>query len=119
MRTALFAFLAFTGEFLTPPLFAASVVASLISVPLPVRMDWTIPISLFAGYGLGSLLLALAGLSGVGVSGGALVGRSLRGALFLSHWLVVVPVALVRIAIGPQTTTFRKTPRMGHASADR
>jgi len=112
-------FLAFTGEFLIPPLFAASVVASLITIPLPVRMDWTIPISLFAGYGLGSLLLALAGLSGVGVSGGALVGRSLRGALFLSHWLVVVPTALVRIAIGPQTTTFRKTPRMGHASTDR
>jgi len=112
-------FLAFTGEFLIPPLFAASVVASLISIPLPVRMDWTIPISLFAGYGLGSLLLALAGLSGVGVSGGALVGRSLRGALFLSHWLVVVPAALVRIAIGPQTSTFRKTPRMGHLSTDR
>jgi 1,2-diacylglycerol 3-beta-glucosyltransferase len=112
-------FLAFTGEFLIPPLFAASVVASLISIPLPVRMDWTIPISLFAGYGLGSLLLALAGLAGVGVGGTELVGRSLRGALFLSHWLVVVPAALVRIAIGPQTTTFRKTPRMGHASVDR
>jgi hypothetical protein len=95
------------------------VVASLITIPLPIRMDWTIPISLFAGYGLGSLLLALAGLSGVGVSGGVLLGRSLRGALFLSHWLVVVPAALVRIAIGPETTTFRKTPRMGHASTDR
>jgi len=112
-------FLAFTGEFLIPPLFAASVIASLITIPLPIRMDWTIPISLFAGYGLGSFLLALAGLSGVGVSGTELIGRSLRGALFLSHWLVVVPTALVRIAIGPQTTTFRQTPRMGRASTDR
>ena len=112
-------FLAFTGEFLIPPLFAASIIASLITIPLPIRMDWTIPISLFAGYGLGSFVLALAGLAGVGVRGGALLGRSLRGALFLSHWLVVVPTALVRIAIGPETTTFRKTPRMGHASADR
>ena len=112
-------FLAFTGEFLIPPLFAASVVASLITIPLPIRMDWTIPLSLFAGYGLGSLFLALAGLSGIGVTGSALAGRSLRGALFLSHWLVVVPAALVRIAIGPQTTTFRKTPRVGHASTDR
>lgn len=112
-------FLAFTGEFLIPPLFAASMLASLITIPLPVRMDWTIPVSLFAGYGLGSLLLALAGLAGVGIRGTELVGRSIRGALFLSHWLVVVPAALVRIAIGPETTTFRKTPRMGHASLDR
>ena len=112
-------FLAFTGEFLIPPIFVASIVASLITIPLPIRMDWTIPISLFAGYGLGSFLLALAGLSGVGVRGSALLGRSLRGALFLSHWLVVVPAALVRIALGPETTTFRKTPRMGHAAADR
>ncbi len=112
-------FLAFTGEFLIPPLFAASVVASLITIPLPIRMDWTIPISLFAGYGLGSLLLAIAGMAGVGIGGLSLIGRSLRGALFLAHWLVVVPAALVRIAIGPQTSTFRKTPRMGHASLDR
>ena len=112
-------FLAFTGEFLIPPIFVASIVASLITIPLPIRMDWTIPISLFAGYGLGSFLLALAGLSGIGVRGSALLGRSVRGALFLSHWLAVVPAALVRIALGPETTTFRKTPRMGHATADR
>jgi 1,2-diacylglycerol 3-beta-glucosyltransferase len=112
-------FLAFTAEFLIPPLFAASVVASLITIPLPIRMDWTIPVSLFAGYGLGSLLLAIAGLAAAGVRGPSLAGRSVRGALFLSHWLVVVPAALVRIAIGPQTITFRKTPRMGHASLDR
>ena len=112
-------FLAFTGEFLIPPIFATSIVASLITIPLPIRMDWTIPISLFAAYGLGSFLLALAGLSGMGIRGTSLLGRSLRGALFLSHWLVVVPAALLRIAVGPETTTFRKTPRMGHASAGR
>lgn len=110
-------FLAFTGEFLIPPLFATSVVASLITVALPVRMDWTVPLSLFAGYGLGSFLLALAGLAGVGVRGAPLVGRSARGALFLSHWLVVVPVVLAWIAVGPATTTFRKTPRSGRPTA--
>jgi 1,2-diacylglycerol 3-beta-glucosyltransferase len=110
-------FLAFTGEFLIPPLFAASIVASLITVPLPVRMDWTVPISLFIGYGLGSFLLALAGLAGVGVRGLSLLGRAVRGGLFLSHWLVVVPVVLLQIAVGPATTTFRKTPRIGHATA--
>jgi 1,2-diacylglycerol 3-beta-glucosyltransferase len=107
-------FLAFAGEFVIPPLFAASVVASLLTVPLPVRMDWTVPVSLFAGYGLGSLLLALAGLAGTGVGGLALVGRSLRGALFLSHWLVVVPAALAWIAVGPSSMAFRQTARVGH-----
>ena len=47
----------------------------------------------------------------VGVRGLALIGRALRGALFLSHWLVVVPVALVRIAVGPEPTGFVQTPR--------
>jgi len=106
-------FLAFAGEFVIPPLFAASVIASLLTVPLPVRSDWTVPISLFAGYGLGSFLLGLAGLAGTGTRGLALVGRSLRGALFLSHWLVVVPAALAWIAIGPAETRFRQTPRIG------
>jgi 1,2-diacylglycerol 3-beta-glucosyltransferase len=107
-------FVAFTGEFLIPPLFAASIVASLITIPLPVGMDWTVPISLFIGYGLGSFLLALAGLAGIGERGLPLLGRAMRGGLFLSHWLVVVPVVLLQIAVGPPTTTFRKTPRIGH-----
>jgi 1,2-diacylglycerol 3-beta-glucosyltransferase len=106
-------FLAFTGEFVIPPLFAASVVASLITVPLPIRMDWTVPASLFVGYGAGSLFFAFAGLAGTGVRGWALAGRAVRGALFLSHWLLVVPVVLVRIALGPATPRFRKTPRLG------
>ena len=110
-------FLAFTGEFLIPPLFATSVVASIVTVVLPVPVDWTVPVSLFAGYGLGSFLLALAGLAGVGVTGAPLLGRSVRGALFLSHWLVVVPVVLVMIAVGPPTTGFRKTPRVGRPAS--
>lgn len=106
-------FLAFAGEFVIPPLFATSVVASVLTVPLAVRSDWTVPISLFAGYGLGSFLLALAGLAGTGTRGPVLFGRSLRGALFLSHWLVVVPAALAWIAIGPAEMRFRQTPRIG------
>ena len=109
-------FLAFTGEFVIPPLFAASVVASLLTIPLPLRMDWTVPISLFIGYGSGSFLLALAGLAGVGVRGPALVGRSLRGALFLSHWLLVVPAALAWIAVGPSRGVWRPTRRIGGRS---
>jgi hypothetical protein len=63
------------------------------------------------GYGLGVFVLALAALHADGRRGLALVGGSLRGSLFLSHWLLVVPFALVRIAVGPGTVTFTKTPR--------
>ena len=55
-------FLAFTGEFLIPPLFVATIVASLVTIPLPRPADWTVPVSLFVGYGLGVFLLALGGL---------------------------------------------------------
>jgi hypothetical protein len=46
------------------------------------------------------------------VRGWALAGHSTRGALFLSHWLFVVPAALMRIAIGPRSATFVQTPRI-------
>jgi 1,2-diacylglycerol 3-beta-glucosyltransferase len=104
-------FAAFAAEFVLPPLFATTIIASLLTIVLPGPADWTVPASLFAGYGLGVFLLALGGLSAVGVRGPALVGRALRGALFLSHWLVVVPVALARIAVGPEPTGFVQTPR--------
>jgi hypothetical protein len=106
-------FLAFTGEFLVPPLFAASIAASLLSIPLPQPADWTVPASLVASYGIGVLLLALGGLSASGVRGWRMLTDAVRGALFLSHWLVVVPVALVRIAAGPEPAGFRQTPRFG------
>ena len=104
-------FAAFAAEFVLPPLFATTIIASLLTLVMPGPADWTVPASLFAGYGLGVFLLALGGLSAVGVRGPALVGRALRGALFLSHWLVVVPVALARIAVGPERTGFVQTPR--------
>ncbi|HSJ00023.1 MAG TPA: glycosyltransferase, partial [Patescibacteria group bacterium] len=104
-------FAAFAAEFVLPPLFATTIIASLLTILLPGPADWTVPASLFAGYGLGVFLLALGGLSAIGVRGPALVGRALRGALFLSHWLVVVPVALVRIAVGPEPGGFVQTPR--------
>ena len=75
------------------------------------------PASLFAGYGLGIFILAIAGLWASGVRGVPLVGRALRGALFLSHWLLVVPVALVRIVFGPGAGGFDQTPRF--TGADR
>jgi 1,2-diacylglycerol 3-beta-glucosyltransferase len=104
-------FLAFTGEFLVPPLFVATIIASLATIPLPRPADWTVPISLFIGYGLGVFVLALAGLRASGVRGLPLLGRATRGALFLSHWLLVVPVALVRIAFAPRPAGFTQTPR--------
>jgi 1,2-diacylglycerol 3-beta-glucosyltransferase len=104
-------FLAFIGEFVIPPLFVITVVVALLNVSFSGPADWTVPISLFIAYGLGTFLLALAGLAADGVRGATLLGRSLRGSLFLSHWLLVVPVALGLIAFGPRTTTFAKTDR--------
>jgi hypothetical protein len=40
-----------------------------------------------------------------------MVLRAAGGALFLSHWLLVVPTALLRIAFGPERGTFVQTPR--------
>lgn len=108
-------FIAFTAEFLVPPLFVGSTIASLITIPLPRAADWTVPVSLFIGYGIGTFLLALVGLAAVGRRGPALVASAVRGALFLSHWLVVVPAALIKIAIGPESSTFVKTRRAGRS----
>jgi 1,2-diacylglycerol 3-beta-glucosyltransferase len=104
-------FLAFAGEFLVPPLFAATILASLITIPLPRPADWTVPASLFASYGIGVFVLALGGLSASGERGLRLLGRATRGGLFLSHWLLVVPVALLRIAFGPEPGGFVQTRR--------
>jgi 1,2-diacylglycerol 3-beta-glucosyltransferase len=109
-------FLAFCGEFVVAPLFVAAIVASLATALLTRTPDWTVPASLFVVYGAGSLLLATAGLAGSGVRGWALAGHSTRGALFLSHWLFVVPAALLRIAVGPRTATFVQTRRIEHRS---
>lgn len=104
-------FAAFAAEFVLPPLFATTIIASLVTIALPRPADWTVPASLFAGYGLGVFILALGGLWAVGERGRPLGARALRGALFLSHWLLVVPVALVRIAFGPEPRGFVQTPR--------
>ncbi|MEO8638312.1 MAG: glycosyltransferase family 2 protein [Chloroflexota bacterium] len=109
-----FDFLAFTGEFVIPPLFVTTIVASLLTIPLPRPADWTVPASLFLGYGIGSFLLALGGLAGHGERGPHLIGRAGRGSLFLSHWLLVVPAALLRIAAGRPATSFVQTRRGGH-----
>ncbi len=109
-------FLAFTAEFVIPPIFTAAILASLATIPLPGPSDWTVPASLFLGYGTGTFLLAVAGLAAKGVRGWTLVGRAARGSLFLSHWLLVVSAALLRIAVAPRTTTFAQTSRLGRTS---
>jgi 1,2-diacylglycerol 3-beta-glucosyltransferase len=112
-------FLAFSGEFLLPPLFAATIVASIVTVILPQPADWTVPASLFAGYGLGVFALALGGLMASGERGLRLLLRATRGALFLSHWLFVVPYVLLRIAFGPEPGGFVRTPRFMTEEEDR
>jgi 1,2-diacylglycerol 3-beta-glucosyltransferase len=109
-------FLAFCGEFVIAPLFVATTVASLATALLRRTPDWTVPASLFVVYGAGSLVLAAAGLAASGLRGWALAGHSTRGALFLSHWLLVVPAALLRIAVGPRSSSFVQTPRIGQRS---
>ena len=104
-------FIVFIGEFVIPPLFVAAIAASLLTVLLPRPADWTVPVTLFIGYGLGTYVLAVAGLAAAGVRSWRLLGGSLRGALFLSHWLLVVPAALLRIALLPATTDFARTAR--------
>ena len=107
-------FLVFTTEFVVPPLFLASIAAGLITILLPQPADWTVPVTLFIGYGLGTFLLAAAGLAATGTHGWQVVGRATRGSLFLSHWLLVVPLALLKIAIGPPSREFARTPRAPH-----
>lgn len=106
-------FLVFTAEFIVPPIFLAAIVASLLTAVLPDPADWTVPASLFVVYGIGTFLLAAAGLAAHGVRGLRLAGRAAGGALFLSHWLVVVPAALARIAFLPGRGTFVRTARFG------
>lgn len=106
-------FVAFTAEFAVPPLFVAAIVAGLATTAISQPADWTVPLSLAIGYGAGVFALALAGLHAAGERGPYLIGRAARGALFLSHWLVVVPVVLLRIVFGPATTEFVQTPRFG------
>jgi hypothetical protein len=67
------------------------------------------------GYGIGTFLLALAGLAAHGVKGLPLLGRATRGALFLSHWLLIVPAALLRICFRQRTVSFAQTPRVGRS----
>lgn len=105
-------FLAWLAEFLVPPLFVASVLVALVTIALPRPADWTVPASLAISYGIGTFFLALAGLAADGVRGWGLLGRSLRGTLFLAHWLVIVPAALVKIAFGSGRITYVKTPRL-------
>ena len=107
-------FLLFVTEFLVPPLFVATIAASLLTVALPRPADWTVPATLFVGYGLGTFLLAAAGLSATGERGPAVLLRATRGSLFLSHWLVVVPIALLLVTVDSETTEFWRTPRSPH-----
>jgi 1,2-diacylglycerol 3-beta-glucosyltransferase len=107
-------FLLFTTEFVVPPLFVWSIAASLLTILLPRPADWTVPATLFIGYGAGTFLLAMAGLAATGTRGWHMVGRATRGSLFLSHWLIVIPLALLKVAFGSPSREFARTPRQAH-----
>lgn len=108
-------FLLFVTEFAVPPLFVSTIVASLLTLLLAPDADWTVPATLFIGYGTGTFLLAAAGLAATGERGWLVFGRAVRGSLFLSHWLLVVPIALLKIVLAAPTTEFSRTPRSPHA----
>lgn len=108
-------FLLFMTEFMVPPLFVATIAASLVTLVLAPDADWTVPATLFVGYGIGTFLLAAAGLAATGERGWRVVARATRGSLFLSHWLIVVPIALLKITLAAPTTEFSRTPRSPHA----
>ena len=105
------------GFLLTESALPPLLVAALISGFLPSRRGrgrrrWLLPIALFLGYGSGMATLAWGGLAAEGRQGRQLIGGSLRAALFLVHWLAVVPAALLRIALGPAGIRYVKTPRL-------
>ena len=105
-------FVVFIGEFVIPPLFAASIVASLLTVVLPRAGRLDRPRHpVHRATCSAPTCSAWPGWRPPANARLRLLGRSLRGALFLSHWLLVVPAALLRIALWPPTTDFARTAR--------
>ena len=75
----------------------------LVTIPLPRPADWTVPASRSSSAtGSACSCSRWPGCARRGRGGSRSSGRATRGALFLSHWLVVVPVALLRIAVRPR-----------------
>lgn len=111
-------FISFLAEFIVPPLMVGSAVSALLAGVIGIGASWEVPLVLALAYAFGTFLLALGGLAADGRRGLALLGGAARGALFLSHWLLVIPVALLRIALGPAEPVYVKTPRAGHRTSE-
>src|SRR5262249_36092318 len=103
--------LAFGSQFFLPPLLLASFLTSLALVATGAQASWDVPLALFLGYEVGLVVLVLAGVAADGRRGVRLLPSCLRAALSLTHWALVVPAALLRIAFGPGTVRYRKTVR--------
>ena len=99
-----------------PPFLAAAVLGQALS-DAPRRTGWRVPISLSASYAAALVAFAWTGLRADGRQGWPLLAGALRGALFLAHWLLVVPAALVRIATRPSEIRYVKTPRLASRAA--
>ena len=95
------------------PAFLAGVVGATFLTRRPGRRStWRLPAALLTCYAAGLAMLAAAGLAADGRRGRDLAVGSLRGGLFLVHWVAVVPAALVRLAFGPSRILYVKTPRL-------
>jgi len=111
-------FISFLAEFIVPPLMVGSAASAMLAGALGLGTSWQVPIVLTLAYAFGTFLLALGGLAADGRRGLGLLGGAARGALFLSHWLLVIPVALLRITVGPAEPRYVKTPRAGHRTSE-
>lgn len=95
------------------PPFLAAVVMGQLTAARSTRTGWRVPLTLVAAYGGALVAFGAAGLHAEGRRGADLLVGSLRGAAWLAHWLLVVPAALLKIAMRPAEIRYVKTPRIG------
>lgn len=105
-----------TIESALPPFLASAFLAQALYSGRR-RTGWGVPARLVGSYASALVLFALTGLAADGRRGLPLLAGALRGSAFLTHWLLVVPAALIRIAVRPADITYVKTPRLAPRTA--
>jgi 1,2-diacylglycerol 3-beta-glucosyltransferase len=99
----------FLVEFAVPPLLIATLVTDLGRALSGAAANWNVPLTIVLAYAWGVGALAWAGVSPDGRGPWGRAAAALRVMLFDAHWLVIVPAALVRVALGPARTRYVKT----------
>jgi len=102
-------FLSLVAQFVFASLFMASIAYGLIVSVMSPPADWAVPLTLLISFGMGIAPLAWAGLSASGRRGSSLFAGVLRATVFLFHWNLVAPAAMIRIALGPSGIRYVKT----------